>query len=272
MPWGHRLRYLDCLIVSLFFISAMEYSARPSTSSCPAGELTAPVTQTADLDDTFPIDLPPNSQLDSSVLEALPQAMKNKILSSYAKLEKDSPTTLPSCESSADSAKGSSVLRSPARLSPNRRGRRGERGKGRGSSLHRRQISGTAASNASPERQKLLTELTEPTPRPCVLAESISVENGTEQKQSLPTAAVKDEDSGSVKSQDSDDILLIEDHAQFCVHFREYLKEWVEMSVSGPLEEDLEKVVSYFIKLCRHNLEFNFYFKKAASVTWMTYW
>jgi len=36
-------------------------------------------------DESFAIDLPPASQLDSSVLEALPPSMKEKILQSYAK-------------------------------------------------------------------------------------------------------------------------------------------------------------------------------------------
>lgn len=62
-----------------------------TTSSSTAHITTACSSAGSELDEYFAIDLPPASQLDTSVLEALPAALKDKILKTYSDKASESP-------------------------------------------------------------------------------------------------------------------------------------------------------------------------------------
>ena len=216
------------------------------------------------LDETFAIDLPPMSQLDSSVLEALPQTMKEKILRGYTKQEQKkkeqtSTLTMPSVES----GQAVGFQKSPAKLaghSPEKRGRgrrrgrgRGRgRGKGRGSALHKSPQKGfasTGVSEISPEKQKRLFESVPDT------KDGQSVSTGVcDTLNHSPSKFISDngkvvEDNATFHN------IVIKDQALFLSEFRAYLKDWVHNSPNGPLTSDLEKVVGYFVDLWRTDME-----------------
>ena len=237
-----------------------------SVSVAPISNVTSP-----SLDETFAIDLPPMSQLDSSVLEALPQTMKDKILRGYAKLEQISTVTVPSIESGQTVG----VQKSPARLaglSPNStekrgrgrgrgRGRRRGRGRGRGrdSALYKSpqkqsglRSASKGVSEISPGKQRRLFEDTKDEEDDVVGSGSVCDVVGPG-----PSQLTSDNGTQNAAVEDTTTTLkiVIDDQAHFLSEFRAYLKEWVHNSSAGPLDSDLEKVAAYFVELWRSDME-----------------
>lgn len=202
------------------------------------------------LDDTFVIDLPPASQLDSSVLEALPQDMKEKILKSYIKLEQTSELGMEGSSSS-----GGHVQKSPSHLpgGGSRRGRgKGRGGKGRGGK-GKGKAKGTGSPNRSPQKWvgvsesplEKQTRLTSMTDASCVMELLLPQSDDTmHAAANVPLEEVNEEVT-------SETIIYDEEH--FLSEFRAYLKKWVHDSPKGPLDTDLKKIITYFIKLHRTN-------------------
>ena len=236
----------------------------PSTSK-PAGQ---PQVEATNLDETFAIDVPPASQLDSSVLEALPPELADKILRCYDRGGQSSETS--ETPGTDGDAKKKPPLKPPTHTSPRdetvgRRGRgRGRgRGKGRGSgSPIRSPLKRTAASSSSREGSKNQIRLFE------VLAGQEPAETRHHQHKGgasdtiVPRQATTSEahkattDAESIGGDESATITSCEvTQDEFISEFRAYLKEWVYSSPSGPVHSDLEKVVAYTVDLCSNNLE-----------------
>ena len=203
------------------------------------------------LDETFPIDLPPASQLDDSVLEALPPEMRDKILRGYT--ETITPVVSDSAQQRAP-FKPLLASTSPGVSGAGDVGRRGRgRGRGRGTgSPNRSPWKRRGESLDSPRKQKQLFE---------VLPDATE----TKAKQFELDSKALDTQSDIQQSPDSHivttaveeklDTIIIENQAQFLTEFRVYLKEWVYASPNGPLDSDLEKVITYFTELCAVDLE-----------------
>lgn len=207
------------------------------------------------LDDTFVIDIPPASQLDSSVLEALPQDMREKILRSYAKLEQVSEPSAETVSTSGNVQKSPSHL--PGGESKGGRGRGGRGGRGRG----RGRGKGTASPNRSPQKQVGLrtTSVRVSEMPPEKQKRLIDFTNVTDASGAVEPTLLQSDDamhatpSVTLEHDDevvpSDEGIIIDDDDQFLSDFRAYLKEWVRNSPKGPLESDLKKVTDYFIRL-----------------------
>ena len=219
----------------------------PSTAPATAAPLSS-------LDETFALNLPPASQLDSSVLEALPPELTDKILRSYTSENK-----------THNPAKRVPVA-GPRKVSPikprfadegrRRRGRGRGRGRGTGSPIRSPLKCGRAAE--SPRKQKRLFELL---PKNSNEVKHSQPEDGagvcdvvdvsytqlasgdhTTATASLPNEHTPIATSYEVTTQDSQDQLLVD--------FRAYIREWVNNWPGGPLQGDLEKVTAYFTELC----------------------
>ena len=203
------------------------------------------------LDDTFVIDIPPASQLDSSVLEALPEDMREKILSSYAKLEQVSELSTEAGSTSGNVQK--SPIHLPGGESKGGRGRGGRGGRGRG----RGRGKGTASPNRSPQKQVGL-RTTSMRVSPEKQKRLIDFTNVTDASGAVEPTLLQSDDTvhaiACVTLEQDDEVvpsdeIIIEDDDQFLSDFRAYLKKWVCDSPTGPLESDLKKVTDYFIRL-----------------------
>ena len=246
----------------------------PNLSSTPASNAVPlpPPPRTPNLDDTFLVDLPPASQLDCSVLCALPSNLRDKILSGYAKAGQ----TVTLCNPGAigrerrGTAAGVYTLLGRAAPSPEtagcspgkggtRRGRRGggRRGRGRGRGrgggspqgyCQRQGIrtktsaSKTSALSTSPGKQVLLTNMREAAVYETdEFAQQLSISEAP-----FPPKVNEEDERGEI---------IIEDQADFLSVFRSYLRDWVHGSLTGPVESDVTEVTTYCTNLCKDNLE-----------------
>ena len=211
------------------------------------------------LNDTFAIDLPPASQLDSSVLEALPPELIDKILRSYCAKEDQDNKTRGSAVAGSVPGVQKCPFRPGGRLAED--GGVGRRGRGRGRGRGRRRGRGTGSPIKSPSKRgnkvtvtespKKQTRLFELLPESSSEAKEFQKQGNGRRSESLNPQLISSNHepieplittSCEVTAPDPQDILLAE--------FRAFLKEWVRESPGGPLESDLEKMTAYFVELC----------------------
>ena len=195
-------------------------STLPSGYSLPGTGAT--VTKPSPVDDSFLIDLPPMSQLDCSVLEALPSAMRNQILRSYEKslkseevqlsklVEKEREELLSLLTSTTDAS--TSVQQPEDVLSSEHR-----------ASDHSAVCKREAETTCSAERE---------------IDSSVSV-----RQEEVATSTTKDA------------VILIGNQEDFLKEFRKYLKEWLAASTDGPTESDALKFTDFFTTFAQSNLE-----------------
>ena len=181
----------------------------------------ATVTKPSPVDDSFLIDLPPMSQLDCSVLDALPSAMRNQILRSYEKSLK-----------SEDIQLSKLVEREREELL----------------SLLTSTADDTTASVQRPE--DVLTSKHD------IMSDPSTVyKHEEEATRSVVRASVQQEEAATSTSTSKDAAILIGDQDEFLKEFRKYLKEWLAASPEGPAESDSLKFTDFFTTFARSNLE-----------------
>ena len=217
----------------------------------------------ANLDETFTIDLPPASQLDSSVLNALPSEMREKIMCSYAKLEQTSTHAMPSVVSTNTGSQQKPPSR-PTSVVPGgggngcvvRRGRgRGKgRGRGRGTGSLKRSPQKQSAISVSPRKQKRLFELLPDTTdatdthiEKCSAVDPVQLSHDNHLTTTVDQAEERLDQNQYTPDTSNQD--------KFLTELRAYLKKWVNDSPEGPLDSDLRKVDAYIINLCHTELD-----------------
>lgn len=229
-------------------------------------------TELASLDETFAIDLPPASQLDNSVLNALPPEMREKIMSGYAKLKQSSAHAMPNVVSANTGSQQKSPFR-PTGVVP---GGGGDgfmvgRGRGRGHGKGRRSRGGTGSPNRSPQKQSVtsktvITVSPRKQKRLFELLPDTTDAGGTQfEKCSVvdPSPPAQASCDNHLATSDQAQELLDQeqyvpdtrDQDQFLAELRAYLKKWVHNSPEGPLDRDLRKVDAYITELCHTELD-----------------
>ena len=224
----------------------------------------------SNLNDTFVIDLPPASQLDSSVLEALPPELTDKILRSYSSKEDREENGIGrglAVPVSVGNVQKSPIIWLAEDNGVGRRGRGKGRGRGRGTGSPNRSPSkrgNKETATVSPKKQKRLFELL-PESRASEAKELKQQCNGTSNEAIDPQLISRDhhtmtrespvqiERDEPIEAQTTTSYELTtppDPQDQFLAEFRAYLKEWVRESPKGPLDSDLESVTEFFIELC----------------------
>ena len=184
----------------------------------------AAVTKPSPVDDSFLIDLPPMSQLDCSVLDALPLAMRNQILRSYEKSLKSEDVQL------------SKLV---------------EREREELLSL----LTSTADASAGVQQpEDVLTSISEHNNK-IVSDHSTVYKREAEATNSGERASVQAEEVSTSRSATEDAVVLIGNQDEFLKEFREYLKEWLAASTDGPTESDALKFTDFLTTFARSNLE-----------------
>ena len=196
---------------------AKDTSAPPGGYSLPGPGATA--TKPSPVDDSFLIDLPPMSQLDCSVLDALPSAMRNQILRSYEKSLK-----------SEDVQFSKLVEREREELL----------------SLL------TSTSDASTSVQQPEGVLSSASDHSAVYKREAETTCSAE-REFDSSASVRQEEVATPATKDA--VLLIGNQEDFLKEFRQYLKEWLATSTDGPTESDALKFTDFFTTFARSNLE-----------------
>ena len=168
------------------------------------------------------IDLPPMSQLDCSVLDALPSAMRNQILRSYEKSLKSEDIQL-------------------SKLVEKER-----------EELLSLLTSTSDANVQQPEGVHVLTsELVSDSDQHTDAkreAESIFIA-----EREIESSHVQQEEVATSSTKDA--VILVGNQEEFLKEFRKYLKEWLANSTGGPIESDALKFTDFFTTFAQSNLE-----------------
>ena len=167
------------------------------------------------MDDSFLIDLPPMSQLDCSVLDALPSTMRNQILSSYGKSIKGDESAQIGKVVEREREELLNLLTTP-------------------SDAYMRQPDDVISSGPLPDHP---------------IVTKHQAEAGNEREVDSP-AILPEEVTSTPKN-----LMIIDDQEEFLKEFRKYLKEWLLSSRDGPLESDAMKFTDFFTSFAQSNLE-----------------
>lgn len=193
----------------------------PSGYSLPGGG--AAVTKPSPVDDSFLIDLPPMSQLDCSVLDALPSAMRNQILRSYEK-----------SLNSEDAQLSKLVEREREEL------------------LSLLTSTADASTTSVQQPEDVLTSISE---QDNIISDHSTVyKREAEATCGAERASVQAEEVATSATED-DAVILIGNQDNFLKEFRQYLKEWLAASTDGPTESDALKFTDFLTTFAQSNLE-----------------
>ena len=173
------------------------------------------LTKSATSDESFLIDLPPVSQLDCSVLEALPSLMRNQILRSYEKLVKNEENQL----GDLNEREKQEIVRLLT------------------------SFAGDFSVQESPDLappsvvSDHVTHATKDTRNEC--ESEVDSSQGVEQK-SVPKCEV---------------VVVVDNQGEFLEEFRKYIREWIANSRDGPKQCDAVKFTNFFTSFSETNLE-----------------
>lgn len=160
------------------------------------------------------------SQLDCSVLDALPSAMRNQILRSYEKSIKSEDVQLSKL-----------VERERDEL------------------LSLLSSTSDASTTSVQQTQDELTSQRNVSDRSTAYKREAEVTCGTER------VSVQHEEVAATSATASDAKILIGNQDEFLKEFRQYLKEWLAASADGPTESDALKFTDFFTTFAQSNLE-----------------
>lgn len=171
------------------------------------------------------IDLPPMSQLDCSVLDALPSAMRNQILRSYEKSLKSEDVQL------------SKLV---------------EREREELLSLLTSTSNTNVQQSEDVHNNMLSSEFVPPDSDHCTVAKR-EAETTCIPEREIELSHVQHEEDATSTTKDA--VILIGNQDDFLKEFRKYLKEWLANSVNGPTEDDALKFTDFFTTFAQSNLE-----------------